>query len=344
MTPVPYQNRVTKLRATLPPQAAVLVADPQHIRYLTGFESLAPGEREAFLLVANEQATLFYTSFSPVAQHSFLEYVAKCTISAVGEKLLPTTILAIDMQAITAAEYQELQRLSLTLTTWQADTLWQQRMHKDTQELEFIARAVTITKKVLEQTLATLSPGVSEQTVRRAIDANFLLAGADGAAFPTIVAFGEHAALPHHQPTEKELEPEMAVLIDCGVQIAGYCSDMTRTVWFGTHPDPEFSKIDALAHQAFTAAQTALQQNKPTAQMVDAAARQVISQAGYGEQFIHTTGHGLGLSIHEPPSLNARSEQVIEPGMVITIEPGIYLRGKFGVRFEETVLLQVKSG
>ena len=337
MTVFSCNNRIATLQKTISPGSAVLLADPQHIRYLSGFESLAPGEREAFLVLANVTAALFYASFSPVEKLPAVEYIPKCTVAAVLEKIPSTTNLAVDFKALTAAEYQVLEKSSLALTPWNAESLWQQRMHKDAQELARISRAVEITTRVLEQILSALTVGMTELDVRRQLDAQLLLAGADGTAFPTIVAFGEHSALPHHQPTDKKLEPEMAVLIDCGAQVQGYCADMTRTIWFGDTPDPEFVKIDPLVHQAFAAAQAALQQEKPTAKSIDAAARQIITKAGYGQNFIHTTGHGLGLSIHEPPSLSGRTEQAIESGMVITIEPGIYLQGRFGVRWEETV-------
>lgn len=343
MTSFPCNNRITTLQKTISPGFAVLLADPQHIRYLTGFQSLAPGEREAFLVMTNDSATLLYASFSPVEKQSIIEYVPKCSVAAVLEKIPSITNLAADLQALTATEYQALKKSSLTLSPWNFEALWQQRMHKDKQELVLISRAVEITKNVLEQILSALTVDMTEHDVRRNLDAQLLLAGADGTAFPTIVAFGENSALPHHQPTDKKLEKEMAVLIDCGAQVAGCCADMTRTVWFGGTPDPEFVKIDAIVHQAFETAKTALRKEKPTAESIDIAARKVIADAGYGQQFIHTTGHGLGLSIHEPPSLSARNEQVIEPGMVITIEPGIYLTGKFGVRFEETVLLSMDT-
>lgn len=337
MTPASFEKRITAFQKSISPGSTMLLADPQHIRYLTGFESLAPCEREAFLVVTNERATLLYASFSPVKKVSSITYAPKCSIAAVLEQLTSSTQLVVDMQAVTAEEYQALQTAPHTLSKWDADKLWQQRMHKDAEELACITRAVEITKQVLEETLAKLQPGMTELDVRRQLDAQLLLAGADGTAFPSIVAFGEHSALPHHQPTEKALEENMAVLIDCGAQVQGYCGDMTRTIWFGDTPDPEFVKIDAVVHQAFDAAKAVLEQEKPTAKSIDAAARTVISDAGYGQNFIHTTGHGLGLSIHEPPSLSGRTEQAIEAGMVITIEPGIYLSGRFGIRFEETV-------
>ncbi|MDA1079620.1 MAG: M24 family metallopeptidase [bacterium] len=334
-----FEKRIVAFQGTVPADSAVLLADPQHIRYLTGFESLAPGEREAFLVVTSSTATLLYASFSPVSKISSITSVPKCSIAAVLEQLPTPSTVAVDMSALTAQEYQVLQTSAHTLSKWDSSKLWQQRMRKDAQELEVIAQAVAITQKVLEESLAKLQPGMTELTVRRQLEANLLLAGADAMAFPTIVAFGEHSALPHHQPTEKKLEKEMAVLIDCGAKVAGYCADMTRTIWFGDAPDPEFVKITEIVQQAFAAAQAVLKMENLTAKDVDAAARKVITDAGYGEKFIHTTGHGLGLSIHEPPSLSGRTEQAIEPGMVITIEPGIYLVGRFGVRYEETVEL-----
>jgi len=324
------------LQKTITAQTAVLIANPHHIQYLTGFESLAPGEREAFLLVQEHKTTLLYASFSPVEKLPEITYVPTCSIAAVLEQITTNMPLAVDMQTITAAEYIQLQQSAHTLSNWDEQTIWQLRMRKNEQELAMINEAVEITKQVLENALQTLQPGMSELDVRRSIDAQLFLAGADATAFPSIVAFDEHSALPHHQPTDKTLANNTAVLIDCGAKVRGYCADMTRTIWFGTTPDPEFVKIKTVVEKAFAAAQTATKQKKPTAKSIDDAARSVIVKSGYGPQFIHTTGHGLGLSIHEPPSLNTRSEQVLEPGMVFTIEPGIYLPGKFGVRWEET--------
>jgi len=333
-----YQTRLAKLQKILSSsQSSTLLADPQHIRYLTGFESLAPGEREAFLLLNGTRAILFHASFSPVENHDFITYVPKCSIAAVVEQHTADEPLAIDAQAVTALEYQEVLKANVQLSNFDTQKIWELRMHKDIEELKIIATATQITKQVLEETLAILQPDTTELDICRRLEAKLLLAGADGTAFPTIVAFGPHSALPHHQPTEKKLENNMAVLIDCGAKVAGYCGDMTRTIWFGDTPDPEFVKIKRIVKEAFAAAQAVLQQEQPTAAQIDAAARKIIVDAGYGKQFIHTTGHGVGLSIHEPPSLSAKTETVIDNGVVITIEPGIYLAGKFGIRWEDTI-------
>jgi Xaa-Pro aminopeptidase len=187
---------------------------------------------------------------------------------------------------------------------------------------------------------------MSELQIARQLEIAMLEAGSTGPAFPTIVAIGEHGALPHHQPTDRVLQPDEPILIDFGATYQGYRSDITRTVWIGDQVSDAFTKYEQLVRQAYTASLALLSHptestpfTPPTAGMLDQAARQVIATAGYGAEFIHTTGHGVGLDIHEQPSLYQGQPTPITPGMVITIEPGIYLTGTMGYRYENTILV-----
>jgi Xaa-Pro aminopeptidase len=163
-------------------------------------------------------------------------------------------------------------------------------------------------------------------------------AGAEEIVFAT-VAVGPHSALPHHHADATALQAGDVVLIDIGSRLGGSCSDITRmAIVNGAPADPEYARVHAVVEEASRAALAAARPGAK-ARDVDAAARDVIAAAGYGDNFVHRTGHGLGLSIHEPPYITSANDLVLESGMVFSIEPGIYIAGRFGVRLEEIVYL-----
>jgi Xaa-Pro dipeptidase len=210
------------------------------------------------------------------------------------------------------------------------------RSIKAPEEIALIGRAIAITEDALAATFAQLAVGVSERDTARLLASEMDRRGAVGDG---LVQFGPSSALPHGGPAGATLQPETVVLIDCGCRVAGYTSDITRTVWFGDHPTPEFKAIYNLVHDAQTAA---IQLGKPLftpCQEMDRAARRVIAAGGFGPQFTHRLGHGIGLDIHEPPYLVEGNETRLEPGMVFTLEPGIYQTGKFGVRIEDDCVM-----
>ena len=184
--------------------------------------------------------------------------------------------------------------------------------------------------------MAALRPGATEREVAAAIHTAHAEAGATTAF--AIVAFGANGAFPHHHAGDAVLADGMPVLIDSGARLNGYPSDMTRCRWVGDAPDPEYLRV---AETVDVALRAGLEAARPGARArdVDAAAREVIAAAGYGEHFVHRTGHGIGIDGHEPPWITATSETVLAPGMTFSIEPGIYLPGRFGVRLEEVVVL-----
>lgn len=186
-----------------------------------------------------------------------------------------------------------------------------------------------------------LKEGITEIEVKKRISNLFELNNILDLAFPIIVAFGPNSALPHHQPGEKILQNNMTVLIDIGAKVSDYCADMTRTIWFGKQKSERFIEIESIVLQAYKEVINKMDDRKTSikANDLDNAARTYIVSKGYGNQFIHTTGHGLGLSIHEPPSISWSNQTNIEPNMIITIEPGIYLNDEFGYRYENTVLV-----
>jgi Xaa-Pro aminopeptidase len=168
----------------------------------------------------------------------------------------------------------------------------------------------------------------------------YLLEHADGPSFPSIVASGPNASMPHAVPTERRIEAGEVLKIDIGALSHGYCSDMTRTVCLGRPRDPRLSELHAIVLEAQEQAERNVRPGM-TGREADALAREVIAQAGYGDAFTHSLGHGIGLEVHEPPWLSpSRGDAVLQPGMVFSIEPGIYLPGWGGVRIEDLVVLE----
>jgi Xaa-Pro dipeptidase len=208
------------------------------------------------------------------------------------------------------------------------------RLHKDEEELARIRRAITVTQGVFDAAFAALRPGVRDREVSRAIADDFRRAGYDGYA---LVQFGALSALPHGRPRGDVLREGTVVLIDGGCEVDGYWSDITRTRFFGGEPPAEFKKVYGVVHDAQSAAIARVRPGV-AAEDIDRAAREVIDRAGYGAQFTHRLGHGLGMDGHEPAYLVQGNTAALEPGFVFTIEPGIYVPDEFGVRIEDDVV------
>jgi Xaa-Pro dipeptidase len=210
------------------------------------------------------------------------------------------------------------------------------RMIKTPDEIAQIRRAIAITEASIAATFAALVPGVTERDVATQLTAEMRSRGAPGGG---LVQFGPSSALPHGGPSRGALQQEMVVLIDAGSQVSGYTSDITRTIWFGDAPSDEFRTVFNLVHDAQTAA---MELGKPVTvhcQDLDRAARKVITDGGYGPHFTHRLGHGMGMDGHEPPYLVEGNATPLAPGMVFTIEPGVYQLEKFGVRIEDDSLV-----
>jgi Xaa-Pro aminopeptidase len=209
------------------------------------------------------------------------------------------------------------------------------RLIKEPEELDLLRRAVRLGSRLFDQALLRLRPGVTESQVAGEIEYRARVAGAEGMSFPTIVAAGARSALPHGQATAQPIPAKGFVLFDFGVILSGYCSDMSRTVHMGRPGERERSLYAAVQE----AQRAALARVAPgvTAGEVDAAARAVLRRSQLARYFTHSTGHGVGLEIHEPPRLARGQSEALQPGMVITIEPGVYLAGRGGVRIEDMV-------
>lgn len=211
------------------------------------------------------------------------------------------------------------------------------RRLKDSEEIRRMRQAQSITDQAFHKALEFIRPGVSEWDVALELEFTMKKLGAEGLAFDTIAASGPRSALPHGRASERILQAGDLLTLDFGCSYQGYCSDMTRTVMVG-EPSEKQQEIYEIVLEAQRAGVEAV---KPGASCreVDKVCRDIISARGYGEAFSHSTGHGVGLVVHEGPAASVRSEDVLQPGMTVTIEPGIYIAGFGGVRIEDLVLV-----
>ena len=209
------------------------------------------------------------------------------------------------------------------------------RAVKDDEERELIRRAQAATDAAFEDVLDLLAVGISEEQVARHLERLLRDEGADGVSFDSIVAFGENAAEPHHEPSHRQLEEGDIVKLDFGGLVEGYHADMNRTVAFGSLAS-ELRKMHDVIREAQQSGIDAVRAGA-TGTEVDAAARQVIEGAGFGDRFVHGTGHGVGLEIHEAPWIGRSKDEPLPSGAVVTVEPGIYVAGLGGVRIEDMV-------
>ena len=221
--------------------------------------------------------------------------------------------------------------------------LTQMRRIKSAEEIKFMGEAVRIAECALSSTIMAIKPGVTEKEIAGRLVGRLLQEGSDPELpFFPIVSFGENAAIPHATPTNRTLNSGDIILIDWGASHQGYFSDITRVFAMGDLR-PEIDQIAKFVQDANAAAQAAVKPGVP-ASSVDQAARQVIEDAGYGEYFFHRTGHGLGLEAHEEPNISQFDQTILEPGMTFTIEPGIYLPKRGGVRIEDDIVVTEDGG
>jgi Xaa-Pro aminopeptidase len=207
------------------------------------------------------------------------------------------------------------------------------RAAKDAQELDAIRRAARVTDAAFTAVTTALQPGITERQLAWRLEVAMRDHGADRAAFPTIVAAGPHGARPHHEPSDRPITAGEPVVIDMGALVDGYCADLTRTICVGEMSSLFLDRYNSVlrAQRAALAGVRAGMNGREA----DAVAREPLAAAGLGDSFVHGLGHGVGLLVHEFPSLGAKSDDVLEPGFVVTIEPGVYFDGWGGIRIED---------
>jgi len=335
-------------RAGLP---GLLVAHPPDVRYLCGFTGSGGA-----LAVTRRRARLF-TDGRYTAQAAEEVQAAEVQIGSGAPSLAAAQWLAAQPGAVMAG-FDPARTTVAELARWKselpsrlrrgffqatpASLVELLRAVKDEDELALMAEAALLGCRLFEHILNFLRPGIAEIEVAAELEHQARLLGAEGMSFETIVASGARSAMPHGRATGALLPRKGFVTLDFGIILKGYCSDMTRTVFLGK---PAPSERNAY-HSVLEAQETAL--NAVAAGVscgdVDEAARGVLRSAGLAEAFTHSTGHGVGLEIHEPPRVGSGQNTRLLRGMVITIEPGIYLQGKFGIRIEDMVAVTRTGG
>ena len=343
-----YEGRQAKFQSVLARNHVhgLLVTHPPNIRYLCGFT----GSAGALLVTARK--TLLFTD-GRYKEQARAEVTAcgvlvgrKSPLIAAGQwlkanrKKLGFKLLGIEAQHLTVAERSQLcnvLRSDVGLRETPA-LLEQARMVKEEEEISRLRAAVDLGSSLFEVALKAIRPGAKEAEVAAEIEYAARRAGAEGMSFETIIASGARSALPHGRASTAEIPVNGFVVCDFGIILAGYCSDMTRTVHVGKPSDDARKMYEAVRE----AQQAAVDRVHPGARVsqVDRAARQVLRSRGLGRYFTHSTGHGVGLEIHEAPRIAAGQAEPLRAGMVVTIEPGVYIPHVGGVRIEDMVVVR----
>ncbi len=317
---------------------AFVVTSPVNRRYLTGFTGSAgtvwiSENRKALLTDFRyiEQAKGQCPGWEIIQVDEYEQSIAEL-IDAEGVKAV-----AIEAPHITVNQFKSWQKAFSAEIVETEGIVEAVRMVKTPEEIEKIRRAAAIADHAFAHVLPQLRPGVTELEIALELEFTMRKAGASGVSFRPIVAAGERSALPHAEPGNRVFAHGDFVVMDFGCVFEGYCSDMTRTVVIG-EPTEEHMVIYDLVLQAQLEALAAVKPGM-TGKQVDSVARDIIADGGYGQYFGHGLGHGVGLEIHERPRLSQKDETVLEPGMVVTVEPGIYLPDFGGVRIEDLVVV-----
>ena len=326
---------------------ALFVTHPPNVRYLCGFTG------SAGVLVITEKKRAFFTDGRYTEQAGAEVQGAKIVIARKGplaaaaswisrqQKSRPrvSSKIGIEGEHMTVAARSRLAgALPSGFRLREAPALIEQgRMVKDAEEIACLRSAVLLGASLFDRALETIRPGVRETQVAAEMEYAARKAGAQAMSFETIIASGERSALPHGRASQAVIPGEGFVVCDFGVILAGYCSDMTRTVYVG-RPSAEAREVYQAVQRAQQAAVNAVRPGISVGE-IDSAARKSLQKNGLEKYFTHSTGHGVGLEIHEAPRVAAGQSEVLQPGMVITIEPGVYVPGKWGVRIEDMVVV-----
>jgi len=322
---------------------AFLISHLPNIRYLCGFTG------SAGLLLVDQSGGVFITDVRYDTQaHNEVTGVKvviarkgllPCLADSIGKRSKKSRRWTIGLEGehFTIAEKKRLAQVRPSGIRWKdaSSFVERTRMVKDKDELSRIRAAVVLGAKLFDRALEVLQPGVKETELAAEMEYAARRGGAEEMSFPTIIASGTRSALPHGRASRRPIARGGFVVCDFGVILSGYCSDQSRTVWVGP-----VAKDARLAYEAVREAQqAAIEAVRPGIPVgdVDAAARKVLRKAGLGRYFTHSTGHGVGLEIHESPRVANGQREILQPGMVITIEPGVYFPGKWGVRIEDMV-------
>jgi Xaa-Pro aminopeptidase len=347
-------KRIEAIRQALPSSDldALMVSVQENRFYLSGFtgEDTQFDESAGVLIITERDLILATDSrFDVQAQSEAVGYDVVCYKKGLDQELPgivePLGIRRLGFESIrlshkhfaafTKVLNQASPPVALVPTTDMVENL---RQIKSENEIGHTIDALRLAEKAFDQVLATLRPGLTEKAVAWFMEKAMREAGAQGLSFPVIVASGPNSALPHAIPTDRQLQPGEPILFDWGVRFHDYCSDTTRTVVMG-RPDDQFNKVFTTVVEARDMAIDAIKAGVSGMQ-IDKIARNHIEQNGFGGKFGHGLGHGTGLAVHESPRLSPIKDQRLDSGMIVTVEPGIYLPGWGGIRMENQVVVR----
>jgi Xaa-Pro aminopeptidase len=340
-------SRLQRLKSVLKNKriGSFFIAHPANISYLTGFPT-----QDSFLLI-NDENTLLITDSRYSAEYrdcnknNEIEILERDknlfqTIKKISKKV-EIKKLAFEQEHLSFSFYKKLNSIFDKKLIPTKELIEDMRMVKDPGEVSLIKKSISITQDALKYAKRILKPGIKELELAAEIERYIRFKGAVNTSFDIIVASGPHSALPHARKTERRIRNNEPVLIDMGVEYNGYKSDLTRVFFLG--------KMDTLFRKIYSLVQTAQQKAKNAIRpgvsigYIDRVARQHIAQKGFAKNFKHSLGHGIGLETHELPKIASKNKKRLMPGMVFTLEPGIYLDGRFGVRIEDMVLVTEKG-
>jgi len=339
------QSRIAKLRDRLRQEKLdwMLIGSPENRRYLSGFTGSF-----GFLLISQQEALLatdfrYYRQVEEQAPDVSLAKLEGASMKALAsilqQKIADGSRLGFEAEHLTVALYEQIRSTSEEAEWVPTQGLVEGlRAVKEPEELEAIRRAVALGDEALESVLPTMRPGMTEREVAWRLESYMREHGASKISFDTIVGSGPNGANPHATVSERPLAVGEPIVIDMGCVLDGYCSDMTRTLVLG-EPDGRFVELYDLVLRAQETAEQGIRAGM-TGKEADALARSVIANAGHGEHFGHSLGHGVGLEVHELPFVSARSEAPLAEGMVITVEPGVYIPGWGGIRIEDMAVVR----
>jgi len=329
---------------------AFLVTDAANILYFAGFPGTA-----CILVPKTGKSTIYvysvnYEQAKAEAKGFKVELVktGEDLATKISEKVKASKTKKLGLDTITGvpyvADYVKLKKVLRGITKIKIDNepVRTLRKVKDEEEIKLMRKAGELTSKGMKAAYEAIKPGVREYEVAAEIEGAMRKKGSSGTAFETIVASGVRSAFPHGGCTDRKIRKGDLVVVDIGATYQYYCSDMTRTIAAGK-PLKKQKKIYEIVRQAQEKAYQAVKP-KAKARDIDAIARKVIKDAGYDKYYVHGLGHGVGLEIHEPPTLNATSKDRLTVGNIVTIEPGIYIVDFGGIRIEDTVLVQKRKG
>jgi Xaa-Pro aminopeptidase len=340
--PVIYKERLKACRRELKKlrAGAFLLVNPPDFFYLTGFS----GDESAAMVTARGVHLISDRRFEEQIKKECpwtATYMRRGSLNAeiaTACKDLKVTKLAVQSDHLTLANQAELRKLAKGVRLVEAPPICARlRTLKSADEVRAMNKALRVAEDAFNAMRKTIRAGQTELEMAARLEYEMKRRGASGPAFPTICAEGANAALPHAHPGKRKAKSGSAMLFDWGARVGGYCSDLTRMLFLGKVP-ARFKEIYAIVLDAQMAAIAAIRPGRRMCD-IDAVARRHIEKAGYGNEFSHGLGHGLGLDVHEAPSLSWRSQEKLRPGMLVTVEPGIYLPGVGGVRIEDDVLV-----